>query len=189
MNSLNKELHRISSTAIICKDGKYLLLRRSFSKKTFPGKWTVPGGKLVVDDYFNFPKTTSKHWYFAIDRALRREIKEETGLEVGDLKYLCDMVFIHPDNIPGVILSFYCNYKSGEVKLDQDNIDYAWVTWEEAKNYDLVEGLLEEIEMVDKILKENKNNLPPKQTPTSLFDIKSKTRYSLKYGQEKRTKN
>jgi len=88
-----------------------------------------------------------------IDRSLRREIKEETGLEVGALKYLCDLTFVHPDGIPGLILSFYTNYKSGKIKLDRDNINYAWVTLEEAKNYDLVEGLWEEIEMVDKILK------------------------------------
>lgn len=153
MDSQNKELHRISSTAIIYKGRRYLLLQRSFEKKAFPGKWTVPGGKLAADDYINFPRTTSEHWYFAIDRALRREIKEETGLEVGKLKYLCDMTFIHPDGVPGVILSFYCDYNSGKLKLDQDNINYAWVTYQEAKSYDLVEGLLEEIEMVDKILK------------------------------------
>ena len=31
-------------------------------------------------------------------------------------------------------------------------IDFAWVSYEEAKKYDMVEGLLKEIEMVDKIL-------------------------------------
>ncbi|MBZ9578360.1 NUDIX domain-containing protein [Patescibacteria group bacterium] len=146
----NKELHRITSTAIVHKDGKYLLLQRSPNKKAFPGKWTVPGGGLEVSDYINLPKTTSDHWYFAIENSLRREIKEETGLEVGELKYLCSMTFIRPDGIPTVILSFYCDWKSGLVKLDEDNINYAWTAVEEAKNYDLVEGLLEEIKMVDR---------------------------------------
>lgn len=156
----NKELHRISSTAIIYKDDKYLLLRRSLNKKAFPGKWTVPGGGLEIDDYINTPKTTSDHWYFAIENSLRREIKEETNLEVGKIKYLLDITFIRPDGIPTVILSFYCSYKSGDIKLDEDNINYVWATYEEAKNYDLVEGLLEEIEMVDKILKgQNEDNI------------------------------
>ena len=153
MEIKDKELHRISSTAIIYKDGKYLLLRRSLEKKAFPGKWTVPGGGLEVDDYINTPKTTGDHWYFAAENSLRREIKEESNLEVGKIKYLLDIAFIRPDGIPIIILSFYCPYKSGEVKLDEDSIDYAWVTYEEAKNYDMVEGLLEEIEMVEKILK------------------------------------
>ncbi len=148
----NKELHRITSTAIIHKDGKYLLLRRSLEKKAFPGKWTVPGGGLETDDYVNTPKTTGDHWYFAIENSLRREIREECGLEVGKMKYLVDIAFIRPDGIPCIILSFYCPYHSGEVELDEDNIDFAWVTCQEAKDYDLVEGLLEEIEMVERVL-------------------------------------
>src|SRR3989338_4388296 len=101
---MDKELHRITSTCIIYRDGppsqssgetkKYLLLQRSFEKKAFSGKWTVPGGGLNVDDYINTPKTTSDHWYFGIENSLRREIKEEAGLEVDKIKYLLDMTFI-----------------------------------------------------------------------------------------------
>ncbi len=154
MEIKNRELHRITSTAIIYKKDKYLLLKRSLNKKAFPGQWTVPGGGLEVDDYLNIPKTTKDHWYFAIEKSLRREIKEECNLEVGKMKYLVDIAFIRPDGIPTIILSFYTPFKSGEVKLEEEeNTDYAWVSYEEAKEYDLVEGLLEEIEMVDKILK------------------------------------
>jgi len=32
-------------------------------------------------------------------------------------------------------------------------VKYAWVTHEEAKSYDLLDGILAEIEMVDKLLK------------------------------------
>lgn len=113
----------------------------------------MPGGGLETDDYINTPKTTKDHWYFAIEKSLRREIKEECNLEVGEVKYLLDIAFIKPDGTPAIILSFYCPYESGEVKLDEDNIDYAWASYQEAKNYDLVEGLLEEIEMVDRIIK------------------------------------
>jgi len=150
---MDKELHRIVSTCIIYKDGKYLLLQRSFEKKMFPGKWTVPGGGLTIDDYINLPKTTSDHWYFALENSLRREIKEEAGIEVGKINYLCDMTFIRPDNIPVIILSFYAPYKSGEVKLDEESINHAWVTYEEAKNYNMVEGLINEIKMVDELLR------------------------------------
>jgi len=150
---MDKELHRIVSTCIIYKDGKYLLLQRSFEKKMFPGKWTVPGGGLTIDDYINLPKTTSDHWYFALENSLRREIKEEAGIEVGKINYLCDMTFIRSDNIPVIILSFYAPYKSGEVKLDEDSINHAWVTYEEAKNYNMVEGLINEIKMVDELLR------------------------------------
>lgn len=153
MEIQNRELHRIALTAIIHKDGKYLLVRRNLNKKAFPGKWTVPGGGLEVDDYINLPKTTHDHWYFAVENSLRREIKEEVNLEAGKLNYLLDITFIRPDGVPVVILSYYGDFKSGDVKLNEENIDYAWVSFEEAKAYDLVEGLLAEIEMVDRILR------------------------------------
>jgi len=147
------DLHRVVATAIIHKNGKYLIVQRSPNLRVYPGKWGLPGGGLELEDYINTPKTTSDSWYFAIANALRREIKEETGLEVGKLKYLLDLVFIRPDNIPVVTLSYYCDWKSNEVKLNDENINYAWFAFEEAKEYDLVEGILDEIEMVDKILK------------------------------------
>ena len=149
----NKELHRITATAIIARNGKYLIIQRSPKKIVFPNKWTVPGGGLETDDYTKTPKTTKECWYFAVENSLRREIKEETGLKVGRLKYLLDIAFIRPDKIPVVILSYYVPYKSGRVKLNEENIDYKWASLKELKNYDLIGGIYEEIEMVDKILK------------------------------------
>jgi len=153
METQNIELHRVTATAIIYKDGKYLILQRSPNKKAFPLRWTVPGGGLDAKDYINTPKTNPDAWYFAVENSLKREIKEEVGLEVENLKYLLDLVFIRPDGIPVVTFSYYCDWKSGDVKLNDENVDYKWVTYEEAKNYDLIEGVLEEIEMVDKILR------------------------------------
>lgn len=148
----NQELHRIASTAIIVKDRKYLLTRRSLEKKAFPGKWTVPGGGLETDDYINLPRNKAGQWYFAIEKSLRREIKEEVGLEVKKLNYLLDLTFIRPDGIPVLVLSFWAFWKSGQVKLDNDNIDFKWVSLKEAKKYDLIDGIWEEIEMAEKIL-------------------------------------
>ena len=145
-------MHRIVSTCIIYKDGKYLLLQRSFEKKVFPGKWTVPGGGLTTDDYINEPKTTSDHWYFALENSLRREIKEEAGIEVGKINYLCDMTFIRPDNVPVIVLSFYAPYQSGEIKLNDESINHAWVTFDEVKNCDLIEGIADEIKMVNDLI-------------------------------------
>lgn len=154
MEIKNRELHRITSTAIIHKDGKYLLLQRSLDKKAFPGKWTVPGGGLEVDDYIDLPSSGAGQWYNAIEKSLRREIKEETNLEVEKLYYLVDIAFIRPDGVPVIIISYWGDYKSGEIVLDNDNIKYVWVTLKEAKEYDLIEGIWEEIEMVDKIKKD-----------------------------------
>jgi len=153
MEIKDRELHRIANTAIIYNDKQeFLILKRSPLKKAFPNKWTVPGGGLEVDDYINTKKTTKDHWYYALENSLRREIKEECNLEVGEIKYLLDIAFIRPDGIPVLILSFYAPFKSGEIKLSDGNVDYKWVTHKEAKKYDLVEGLIDEIKMVNDII-------------------------------------
>jgi len=72
---------------------------------------------------------------------------------VKKINYLLDLAFIRPDGVPVVVLSYWCDYKSGKIKLDDDSIDYKWVALKEAKKYDLIDGIWEEIEMVDKLLK------------------------------------
>lgn len=130
-----------------------MITKRSLEKKAFPGKWTVPGGGLEVDDYLDTPPTAPNIWYFALEGSLRREIKEEVGVEIGKISYLLDLVLIRPDNVPVLTLSFYAPYKSGRVKLNDESIDFAWITAREAKKYDLIDGILQEIQMVDLILR------------------------------------
>lgn len=153
---MDKELHRIAITTIVYnKDGKYLITKRSETKKAFPGKWHVPGGGLDIDDYIHSEATTAdKQWYHVVERTLRRELREETGIEVEKPEYLLDLTFIRPDNIPVLVLSYFAKHASGNVVLgDDDTIDFAWVSLEEAKGYDLINGIYEELEEVDKILK------------------------------------
>ena len=155
MGEKNLELYRIVSTAIIHKDGRFLITKRSLNKKAFPGKWIVPGGGLEPNDYINTPPTTESDnvWYRVLENNLRREILEEVGVEMGKIDYLLDLVFIRPDNIHVLTLSFYTPWKSGEVKLNDENIDFAWISVSQIRDYDLIGGIEEEIIMVDKILK------------------------------------
>lgn len=153
MSIPNQELHRIALTAIIYKGNKFLITKRSDNKKAFPGKWTVPGGGLETDDYTNTQPTFDNQWYLAVENALRRELREEVGLEIEKPQFLLDLCLIRPDGIPVVVLSYMAEYKSGNVKLDEDSTEFVWVTYEEAKNYDLIEGILGELEMADKILR------------------------------------
>lgn len=153
-NQLDPRLHFVVATAIIVKNEKYLIAKRAPHEKIYPNMWTVPGGKLALNEYQETPKTTKDAWYGIIDWLLQKEIKEETNLETHKSYYLTDLIFVRPDGYPAITLSYWCHYKSGEVKLCKDLIEYNWVTFEEAKQYDLIEGILDEIKMVDDILKQ-----------------------------------
>jgi len=156
---INKELHRIATTTLVYKpDSTYLITKRAMHKKVMPGKWTIPGGGLSMDDYINTPSSTegAKQWYGALERSLRREIKEEVNLEIGKPELLVDLTFVRPDGIPVLVLSYFASYISGEVKLDEDATEFAWVNLEEAKKYDLIDGIWDEIRQVDEILRSRK---------------------------------
>lgn len=159
---IHTDLHRIAITGIIWKkdeagEYRYLITKRAPTKKAWPNKWTVPGGGLETKDYMDGPATyansESPQWYGAVGNTLKREIKEEVGVEVSDVRYLLDLVFIRPDGIPAIVLSFYCKYEGGDVVLDEDATEYAWIKASEAKNYEMIQGIDHEIEMVDERLK------------------------------------
>jgi 8-oxo-dGTP diphosphatase len=145
--------HYISVTGVIIKDGKYLITKRAPHLKAFPNQWTVPGGKLEIKDYTSRPKDTSAHWYNVFEHTLKREVQEETGLKIKNIKYLTSISFMNSKNIPTVIVSLFADHAEGEVKLCPESTDHAWITFEEAKNYDLIEGIYEELEMLDKHFK------------------------------------
>lgn len=153
----NKYLHEVAITAIIVKDGKYLITRRSPNKKRFPGMWTVPGGKLETDDYVNSPKDTTDYWYNILEKVLRREIKEEVGLDITNISYVTSLAAVHADGNPSLVISCVADYQSGEVILKPDETDeFRWVTLEEAKNYELIDGIYDELAMAESQLKGSK---------------------------------
>lgn len=149
---LDPRLHFVAVTVIVLKDGKYLITKRSASEKAFPNKWTVPGGKFVRTEYEKLPSTSPSHpqWYDVVNFVARKEVREEAGIEIGKTEYVTDLVFIRPDGYPVVTLSFWAPWKSGEVKLNHEMSEFAWVTADEAKKYDLIDGIAEEIELVNK---------------------------------------
>ncbi|MBU2561616.1 MAG: NUDIX domain-containing protein [Nanoarchaeota archaeon] len=145
--------HYVAATAIIIKDGKYLITRRSDKETMMPGLWTVPGGKLEMTDYTARKKDAGELWYNVIEGLLKREVKEETGLDIHNISYLTSMAFIRPDGTPTVVISLFADHGGGSVKLSSELTDHAWVTLEEAENYPLIEGIYEELEMLDNLLK------------------------------------
>ena len=109
-----EKAHYVVATAIIVKDSKFLLLKRANHEKVFPGRWTVPGGKLERDDYENKPKDSEDAWYHIGEKLVEREVMEEAGIKVKDVKYATSLVFMREDNIPVVVLSYFANIMTRE---------------------------------------------------------------------------
>lgn len=147
----NQYLHEVAITAIVVKDGKYLITRRSPTKKRFPGLWTVPGGKLETKDYLDLPKDSEHYWYNVLEKVLRREVKEEVGIDIRNIEYVTSLATVHADANPSLVVSCMADYAGGEIALEPEETDaYAWVTLEEARRYELIDGIYDELAMVEK---------------------------------------
>lgn len=149
MDEIKQKAHYIAVTGIIKKDGKYLICKRSPNEKAFPNKWCVPGGKLEVKDFINTEKGTEFHWLDIFEKVLEREIQEETGLKIKNIGYVSNLGFIRSNGFSTIIISLHAEHKEGEVKLNDELVEHKWVTLEEAKNFDLIPNIYEQIEKVE----------------------------------------
>jgi 8-oxo-dGTP pyrophosphatase MutT (NUDIX family) len=146
-------MFRIATTAIIFnREGKMLITKRADHKKQWPGKWTVPGGGLETDDFTSLQPShqgDTDQWYGVVANATRREVLEETGLQVHRLWLVTDLAFIRADNIPVLVLSWAGDLVGDPdlVVYDEDTVDHAWVDLAEASHYDLIDGIYSELEM------------------------------------------
>ncbi|MDD5012215.1 MAG: NUDIX domain-containing protein [Candidatus Nanoarchaeia archaeon] len=150
-------IHYAVVTGILMnKDGKFLVVKRADWEKAFPGRWTVPGGKLEVLDYALRDKDTPHHWYNIFENLLKREVSEEVGIEIENIDYVTSMVYIRPDKIPCLIVSLFADAITEKIKLCNALTEYKWVDLDEAKDFDLIEGIYDELIILDKKLKGEK---------------------------------
>ena len=159
MEDLQDKTHYVAVTGIIRnKDGKYLICKRSLKENIFPGKWCVPGGKIQKGDFIQTPKDTQDHWFDVIEKSLQKEISEETGLTIKNIGYVSNLALIRPNGFSTIIISLSAELASGAVKLNKEElVDFSWVSREEAKSYDLIENIYEQIAKVDLMFSKKKS--------------------------------
>ena len=59
-----------------------------------------------------------------LEQALRREVREETSLEVENIRYAGSQAWPFPDQL---MMAFYADYKSGEIRIQESEIaDARW---------------------------------------------------------------
>jgi ADP-ribose pyrophosphatase YjhB (NUDIX family) len=152
-NAKTNKLFYIVANVVIFRpqDQRCLILKRDEREKAHPGKYAVPGGKLEWEDLDMGNPTRMNGDVFdfenAIEDLLRRETKEEAGIDIfTDFKYINNVAFIRPDGIPVMLVKFAAQYKSGEVVLEKGAFtDHAWVNAEEVQKFDCIMGVKEEV--------------------------------------------
>jgi 8-oxo-dGTP pyrophosphatase MutT (NUDIX family) len=138
-------------------DKRCLILKRDEREITHPGVYALPGGKLEWDDLdINNPTRMNGDvvdFEDTILKLLKRELKEEAGIEMdNEIRFINDVTFIRPDEIPVVLVKFAAKYKSGDVVLEEGAFsDYAWVNAKEVKEYDCIDGVDVEVSEAIKV--------------------------------------
>ena len=107
--------------ALIKKENKVLLAKRSTGDPNVFGKWEFPGGK-VENNENEF-------------EAIEREIKEEFELVIEAKDFIINNICEYPTKTVDLRL-YGCNYISGNFKL-HDHSEYEWVDINKMLEYDL----------------------------------------------------
>lgn len=109
----------VIKTFIFNDEGKFLTLLRAPSAPTRPLTWDLPGGMYEQGE--------------DPEESARREIMEETGIEVSDLYALGLKVKerFADDDQPVVRVAYRAKALSGEVTLSFEHSDAKWVSPEE----------------------------------------------------------
>ena len=105
---------------------------------------------METNDYLQLPKETEHYWYNVLERTLRREVKEEVGIDIDNIEYVTSLATVHTDGSPSLVISCMADYAGGDIILRSDESDqYAWVSLEEAKKYQLIDGIYDELVIVE----------------------------------------
>lgn len=107
--------------ALIQKENKILIAKRSTGDPNILGKWEFPGGKVELNE-------DELH-------AIEREILEEFELKIEAKDFIVNNVCEYPGKTVDLRL-YSCDYISGDFKL-HDHSEYKWVSKEEIMDYDL----------------------------------------------------
>ena len=128
----------VATKAIVVNNqGQYLILKKSDKEDINPETYDLPGGRISFGE--------------KLEDAVKREVKEETGLDVEPGQVFNAWTFTKDDSFQLVGVDFICKLIGGEVKLSEEHSEVYWMSLAE------VESKLEIPEWLSKTIKKAAN--------------------------------
>src|SRR3989338_2351556 len=123
---------QIGVKAIIEKDNKILLLKRSEKYDHLKDQWDIPGGRI------NFGEEP--------EEGLKREIEEETGLELEEIKQILDASTVFKNEERHIVrITYLCTVKEGTHKTSHEHTHIEWVLKEKLKELGIEDKLINKV--------------------------------------------
>lgn len=104
---------------VLNSEGKILILRRTKTAPSRPLGWDIPGGSLAFGED---PK-----------EGMLREIKEETGILVSNVKPI-DVIHFLDDDVYTLMIGYTAISQTDHVNLSFEHDEYKWISKEEFLN-------------------------------------------------------
>lgn len=130
--TINTPAARFSINVLENDRNEILLLKRSTALRLGPGLWGFPAGHMETNE--------------TPEDCARRELREE----IGD-QFQADLVQVvgpirdtHYGGIYEIHL-FHYRWRGGEIRLNDEHTDYAWVSKDSFGNYAVMDGIDEDI--------------------------------------------
>lgn len=116
-----------------------LMIRRGKAPRR--GQWSIPGGRQLLGE--------------SLEAAAHREVQEETGLDIANLRLLDAVDSITRDDAGAVeyhysLIDFAADWHAGEARAGSDAAEVAWMTQEALDGLDLWQ---ETRRMIDRAVK------------------------------------
>ncbi|WP_267642023.1 NUDIX domain-containing protein [Haloarchaeobius amylolyticus] len=110
----------VNVEAAIYRDGEYLLAERAVEEDHAAGTLALVGGKVERTD----------HDTSALESTVHREVREEVGLAVTDLRYVQSNAFVTDGGDPCLNVVFLARHEDGEahVAAPDEVADLHWLT-------------------------------------------------------------
>ncbi|MBW2992666.1 NUDIX domain-containing protein [Candidatus Woesearchaeota archaeon] len=98
---------------IMNDEGRLLVIKREPRDIQKPGIWEIPGGRL-------------EHGEDPV-KGLKRETKEETGLEIDVMNPLSVRHFTRADGQRITMIIFLCRALNDDIKLSEEHTEHDWI--------------------------------------------------------------